>query len=95
MLSNLPFVYYYSILRALPVVCCHRGETMLITTHAMPFYPIFLILFSIFSMLRQESSSDDSNFQLYEKLSFSYPSLLQPLLHERDTVSCSSLMNSL
>lgn len=43
----------------------------------------------------KESSSDDSNFQLYEKLSFSYPSLLQPLLHERDTVSCSSLMNSL
>lgn len=35
----------------------------------------------------KESSTDDSTFQLYERLSFSYPSLLQPLLHERDTVS--------
>uniref|UniRef100_A0A803PQZ1 Uncharacterized protein n=1 Tax=Cannabis sativa TaxID=3483 RepID=A0A803PQZ1_CANSA len=35
----------------------------------------------------KESSTDDSTFQLYEKLSFSYPNLLQPLIHERDTVS--------
>ncbi|KAL7229673.1 hypothetical protein ACSBR2_008224 [Camellia fascicularis] len=35
----------------------------------------------------KESSTDDITFQLYEQLSFSYPSLLQPLLHERDTVS--------
>ncbi|THG20420.1 hypothetical protein TEA_009279 [Camellia sinensis var. sinensis] len=34
----------------------------------------------------KESSTDDSTFQLYEQLSFSYPSLLQPLLHERDTM---------
>ncbi|KAJ6672015.1 PHEROMONE SHUTDOWN PROTEIN [Salix viminalis] len=33
------------------------------------------------------SSTDDGTFQLYEQLSFSYPSLLQPLIHERDTVS--------
>ncbi|XP_055825895.1 uncharacterized protein LOC129894300 isoform X1 [Solanum dulcamara] len=44
--------------------------------------------------LKQESSSDDSNFQLYEKLSFSYPSLLQPLLHERDTFLAWSLKRS-
>ncbi|XP_047264556.1 uncharacterized protein LOC107863342 isoform X3 [Capsicum annuum] len=42
----------------------------------------------------EESSSDDSNFQLYEKLSFSYPSLLQPLLHERDTEICGVLADS-
>ncbi|MCE0480571.1 hypothetical protein HAX54_037541 [Datura stramonium] len=42
----------------------------------------------------KESSSDDSNFQLYEKLSFSYPSLLQPLLHERDTFLAWSLKRS-
>ncbi|KAJ8552715.1 hypothetical protein K7X08_020108 [Anisodus acutangulus] len=34
-------------------------------------------------MTLKESSSDDSNFQLYGKLSFTYPSLL----HERDTRS--------
>lgn len=34
----------------------------------------------------QEPSPDDSTFQLYKKLSFSYPSLLLPLIHERDTV---------
>ncbi|KAL3373625.1 hypothetical protein AABB24_005556 [Solanum stoloniferum] len=42
----------------------------------------------------KESSSDDSSFQLYEKLSFSYPSLLQPLLHERDTFLAWSLKRS-
>ncbi|KAK4350811.1 hypothetical protein RND71_030124 [Anisodus tanguticus] len=42
----------------------------------------------------KESSSDDSNFQLYEKLSFTYPSLLQPLLHERDTFLAWSLKRS-
>ena len=35
----------------------------------------------------QESSTNDSTFQLYKQLSFSYPSLVQPLIHERDTVS--------
>ncbi|KAL7247275.1 hypothetical protein ACSBR2_002234 [Camellia fascicularis] len=35
----------------------------------------------------KESSTDDSTIQLYEQLSFSYPSLQQPLFHERDTVS--------
>ncbi|XP_070053266.1 uncharacterized protein [Nicotiana tomentosiformis] len=42
----------------------------------------------------KESNSDDSNFQLYEKLSFTYPSLLQPLLHERDTFLAWSLKRS-
>ncbi|KAK2985096.1 hypothetical protein RJ640_022974 [Escallonia rubra] len=42
----------------------------------------------------KESSSDDSNFQLYEQLSFSYPSLLQPLIHERDTYLAWSLKRS-
>ncbi|KAI8014864.1 hypothetical protein LOK49_LG05G01455 [Camellia lanceoleosa] len=35
----------------------------------------------------KESSTDDSTIQLYEQLSFSYPSLQQPLFHERDTNS--------
>lgn len=39
--------------------------------------------------LQQEQETDESNgsLQLYERLSFSYPSLLLPLIHERDTVS--------
>ncbi|KAH7668433.1 TraB/PrgY/GumN family protein [Dioscorea alata] len=36
----------------------------------------------------------DSPLQLYEKLSFSYPSLLQPLIHERDTYLAWSLKRS-
>nr|KAJ0190126.1 hypothetical protein LSAT_V11C800392270 [Lactuca sativa] len=42
----------------------------------------------------KESTTDDSNFQLYEQLSFSYPSLLQPLIHERDTYIAWSLKRS-
>ncbi|KAM6587015.1 hypothetical protein CsatA_009620 [Cannabis sativa] len=42
----------------------------------------------------KESSTDDSTFQLYEKLSFSYPNLLQPLIHERDTYLAWSLKRS-
>ncbi|XAR66201.1 hypothetical protein NMG60_11012328 [Bertholletia excelsa] len=42
----------------------------------------------------KESSKDESTFQLYEKLSFSYPSLLQPLIHERDTYLAWSLKRS-
>ncbi|CAI9295704.1 unnamed protein product [Lactuca saligna] len=42
----------------------------------------------------KESTADDSNFQLYEQLSFSYPSLLQPLIHERDTYIAWSLKRS-
>eukprot|EP00268_Persea_americana_P049164 TRINITY_DN5244_c0_g1_i4.p1 TRINITY_DN5244_c0_g1~~TRINITY_DN5244_c0_g1_i4.p1 ORF type:complete len:147 (-),score=25.32 TRINITY_DN5244_c0_g1_i4:2161-2601(-) len=34
----------------------------------------------------KDQETDVSPFQLYEQLSFSYPSLLQPLIHERDTV---------
>ncbi|KAJ0968345.1 hypothetical protein J5N97_025262 [Dioscorea zingiberensis] len=37
---------------------------------------------------------DESPLQLYEKLSFSYPSLLQPLIHERDTYLAWSLKRS-
>ncbi|KAL8151445.1 hypothetical protein V2J09_021253 [Rumex salicifolius] len=37
---------------------------------------------------------DVSPFQLYEKLSLSYPSLLQPLIHERDTYLAWSLKRS-
>ncbi|XP_059451618.1 uncharacterized protein LOC132182398 isoform X1 [Corylus avellana] len=39
-------------------------------------------------------SSDDGTLQLYEQLSFSYPSLLQPLIHERDTYLAWSLKRS-
>ncbi|XP_052206475.1 uncharacterized protein LOC127810907 isoform X2 [Diospyros lotus] len=42
----------------------------------------------------KESSTDDSTFQLYQQLSFSYPSLLQPLVHERDTYLAWSLKRS-
>ncbi|KAJ6417740.1 hypothetical protein OIU84_001173 [Salix udensis] len=40
------------------------------------------------------SSTEDGTFQLYEQLSFSYPSLLQPLIHERDTYLAWSLKRS-
>ncbi|OAY48240.1 traB domain-containing protein isoform X2 [Manihot esculenta] len=40
------------------------------------------------------SSTEDGTFQLYEQLSFTYPSLLQPLLHERDTYLAWSLKRS-
>nr|XP_043633020.1 uncharacterized protein LOC122604180 isoform X2 [Erigeron canadensis] len=43
----------------------------------------------------KESTTDDTDFQLYEQLSFSYPSLLQPLIHERDTVSIFSNLSTL
>ncbi|RDX90630.1 TraB domain-containing protein, partial [Mucuna pruriens] len=42
----------------------------------------------------KESSSKDDTFQLYEQLSFSYPSLLSPLIHERDTYLAWSLKRS-
>ncbi|KAG2715772.1 hypothetical protein I3760_03G094500 [Carya illinoinensis] len=42
----------------------------------------------------KEPNSDDSTFRLYEQLSFSYPSLLQPLIHERDTYLAWSLKRS-
>ncbi|KAL5744517.1 hypothetical protein ACOSP7_027376 [Xanthoceras sorbifolium] len=42
----------------------------------------------------KEPSPDDSTFQLYEQLSFSYPSLLHPLIHERDTYLAWSLKRS-
>ncbi|KAK0594838.1 hypothetical protein LWI29_001125 [Acer saccharum] len=42
----------------------------------------------------KEPSPDDSSFQLYEQLSSSYPSLLQPLIHERDTYLAWSLKRS-
>ncbi|KAJ4956596.1 hypothetical protein NE237_013379 [Protea cynaroides] len=42
----------------------------------------------------KDSETDDSFFQLYEQLSFSYPSLLQPLIHERDTYLAWSLKRS-
>ncbi|KAJ9553205.1 hypothetical protein OSB04_017250 [Centaurea solstitialis] len=42
----------------------------------------------------KESTTNDSDFQLYEQLSFSYPSLLQPLIHERDTYIAWSLKRS-
>uniref|UniRef100_A0A9I9ELV1 Uncharacterized protein n=1 Tax=Cucumis melo TaxID=3656 RepID=A0A9I9ELV1_CUCME len=45
-----------------------------------------------------ESDGNGSSLQLYEKLSFSYSSLLQPLIHERDThlalsLKCSKAVN--
>ncbi|OVA16164.1 Pheromone shutdown [Macleaya cordata] len=42
----------------------------------------------------KDPDKDDSPFQLYEQLSFSYPSLLQPLIHERDTYLAWSLKRS-
>ncbi|XP_057481629.1 LOW QUALITY PROTEIN: uncharacterized protein LOC130768568 [Actinidia eriantha] len=42
----------------------------------------------------KESSTEDSSFQLYEQLSSSFPSLLQPLIHERDTYLAWSLKRS-
>ncbi|KAH0978988.1 hypothetical protein GBA52_006165 [Prunus armeniaca] len=44
--------------------------------------------------LKESSASDDGTFQLYEQLSSSYPSLLQPLIHERDTYLAWSLKRS-
>lgn len=42
----------------------------------------------------EESGRSGSSLQLYEKLSFSFPSLLQPLIHERDTYLAWSLKRS-
>ncbi|XP_042034088.1 uncharacterized protein LOC121780555 isoform X4 [Salvia splendens] len=42
----------------------------------------------------QEPTGGDSSFQLYEQLSLSYPSLLPPLIHERDTFLAWSLKRS-
>ncbi|KAL1342550.1 hypothetical protein HN51_029091 [Arachis hypogaea] len=42
----------------------------------------------------QEASSDDGTFQLYEQLGFAYPSLLPPLIHERDVYIAWSLKRS-
>ncbi|KAL8217895.1 hypothetical protein R6Q57_021268 [Mikania cordata] len=39
-------------------------------------------------------TTNGSDFQLYEQLGFSYPSLLQPLIHERDTYIAWSLKRS-
>ncbi|KDP22328.1 hypothetical protein JCGZ_26159 [Jatropha curcas] len=40
------------------------------------------------------TSNDERTFQLYEQLSISYPSLMQPLIHERDTYLAWSLKRS-
>ncbi|KAK9672677.1 hypothetical protein RND81_12G116500 [Saponaria officinalis] len=42
----------------------------------------------------KKSNTADNPYQLYEKLSLSYPSLLQPLIHERDTYLAWSLKRS-
>ncbi|CAN8253353.1 unnamed protein product [Cochlearia groenlandica] len=42
----------------------------------------------------QETDKNNGSLQLYERLSFSYPSLLQPLIHERDTYLAWSLKRS-
>ncbi|XP_021765183.1 traB domain-containing protein isoform X2 [Chenopodium quinoa] len=42
----------------------------------------------------KESGTDDNPYQLYEKLSSAYPSLLQPLILERDTYLAWSLKRS-
>nr|GMC61955.1 traB domain-containing protein isoform X1 [Ipomoea batatas] len=44
--------------------------------------------------LQEWSSKNNNTFHLYEQLSFSYPSLLQPLIHERDTYLAWSLKRS-
>ncbi|CAL9243189.1 unnamed protein product [Arabidopsis halleri] len=42
----------------------------------------------------QETDESNGSLQLYERLSFSYPSLLLPLIHERDTYLAWSLKRS-
>ncbi|KAL5562349.1 hypothetical protein UlMin_032096 [Ulmus minor] len=42
----------------------------------------------------QNNVEDNGTFQLYEQLIFSYPSLLDPLIHERDTYLAWSLKRS-
>ncbi|XP_057249548.1 uncharacterized protein LOC104906453 isoform X1 [Beta vulgaris subsp. vulgaris] len=42
----------------------------------------------------KELDTDDSSYRLYEKLSSAYPSLLLPLIHERDTYLAWSLKRS-
>ncbi|XP_027110394.1 uncharacterized protein [Coffea arabica] len=44
--------------------------------------------------LKESSAREENCFQLYEQLSFSYPSLLQPLIHERDAYLAWSLKRS-
>ncbi|WCJ36588.1 TraB family protein [Euphorbia peplus] len=44
--------------------------------------------------LKALSKEDGSTFELYQKLGSSYPSLLQPLIHERDTYLAWSLKRS-
>ncbi|XP_065866433.1 uncharacterized protein [Euphorbia lathyris] len=44
--------------------------------------------------LKAVSKEDGSTFELYQRLGFSYPSLLQPLIHERDTYLAWSLKRS-
>ncbi|XP_027161439.1 traB domain-containing protein isoform X2 [Coffea eugenioides] len=44
--------------------------------------------------ITESSAREENCFQLYEQLSFSYPSLLQPLIHERDTYLAWSLKRS-
>ncbi|KAL9267814.1 hypothetical protein AKJ16_DCAP19546 [Drosera capensis] len=41
----------------------------------------------------KESGKDVSPFELYEQLSLTFPSLLQPLVHERDTVKLLTLLS--
>ncbi|CAM8906014.1 unnamed protein product [Rhodiola kirilowii] len=41
-----------------------------------------------------DSSEEDGTYQLYERLSLTFPSLLQPLIHERDTYLAWSLKRS-
>lgn len=43
---------------------------------------------------QQKSCTNDSSFGLYDQLRDSYPSLLQPLIHERDTYLAWSLKRS-
>ncbi|PKI38338.1 hypothetical protein CRG98_041249 [Punica granatum] len=42
----------------------------------------------------KESSTKDATLELYGQLSYSYPALLQPLIHERDTYLAWSLKRS-
>ncbi|XP_047323570.1 traB domain-containing protein isoform X2 [Impatiens glandulifera] len=58
------------------------------------------LLLSVFRGITSSSidttkfKDDDSSYQLYEQLSFSYPSLLQSLIHERDVYMSWSLKRS-
>lgn len=54
-------------------------------SHKLDYIPNLIIYYNFF-ILMQAQEMDGSPFKLYKQLSISYPSLLQPLMNERDMV---------